>query len=399
MTELLAKLDTYRLGIERRHGSTHSMASQLRILHGDMSKWLGSSRASASISPNTSVVDVAITRAVVTSTAAKRYPAVSVAGVSQTVLPTSPPMPAMTTAVAASITVPESPPQQQQQKSQHLSIARESQSSVHTDATFDLHSSPFNAPRDSGPAPNSPAEAFAFPQPQQPQASSSSTSSQHQHHHYIQSHHSSSPPGMPRHQDSATATLPARASAVPLPSDAAVGVVHAVLARKGAAAVAVAPAAAPSAAPGYQQQDQQGVGGGTTAAVGTSLLELANQLNSMTMKQQVVFSAAAAAAAVVDSNNGGGGSGGGPILMPSGRSAQAVPVSNGGGAAVRSRSMPNTKAHISLPTGSSHGKIAAAFQTHVSYDAAAKAVSSMETKEPLKQKTKSKWGALFGSKK
>ncbi|GIL47720.1 hypothetical protein Vafri_4482 [Volvox africanus] len=45
MKALLYQLDSYRRGVERRHGHSHSIVTQLRILHGDMSKWLHASTA------------------------------------------------------------------------------------------------------------------------------------------------------------------------------------------------------------------------------------------------------------------------------------------------------------------------------------------------------------------
>ncbi|GFR44858.1 hypothetical protein Agub_g6201, partial [Astrephomene gubernaculifera] len=184
MAELLGQLDTYRRGVERRHGPQHSIASQLRILHADMSKWLQAAVATAAAGGGGPAKTVAATtsaavassssssaqptKATTTSTSRRASAAAAAAragnglhytavtlklgGVGVSVAPSSTGLQGSTASHGSSSSQPQSqpqllppPPQQQPPLTSH-----ESQSSVGSDATFDLAASTGGTtPRDS----------------------------------------------------------------------------------------------------------------------------------------------------------------------------------------------------------------------------------------------------------
>ncbi|KAG2452509.1 hypothetical protein HYH02_002748 [Chlamydomonas schloesseri] len=172
MAELLEQLDSYRRGVERKHGPAHSIATQLRILHTDMSKWLrtntAASTATAATAAAAAAPGVAAGNADVTVGSGGAAPAAAGSGGARMASGGSsssmargfpPALEAVPEAAASEPRPLPSPQGQPDQQQQHWAAAgavgrRESQSSVHTDATFDAAgganaSTAASTPRDS----------------------------------------------------------------------------------------------------------------------------------------------------------------------------------------------------------------------------------------------------------
>ncbi|EFJ50705.1 hypothetical protein VOLCADRAFT_88499 [Volvox carteri f. nagariensis] len=372
MAELLDQLDGYRRGVERRHGPSHNLVSQLRTLHADMSKWLR-----ANTGANAAASAVATTPS---STAKRQRPKAATAAADgsapsvQTEItaqehgsperigragPNGAPAGVGSPAVASAhlrLAQTDKPLQ---------TIARESLSSVNTDATFDLVApSAGGTPRDSTVALTT--ETFAFPLQRQ-------LAPQQQH------------PG-------------ARnvAAAVPAGNDTE--------------SVSLAPPALPgasafvSASPG-QSLLAEGINGDAAAPGGMSLMDLANRLNNMTIKQhQQAYGGPTASAAAGSASGHATAPAAAAAFLPGPRGGMgavaALPPHSTGETAHKggAESLPihaaQTQAHtrvMALGSGPSTASLAA--------EAPAKATNGGEApskKEALKHKSKSKWGLLFG---
>jgi hypothetical protein len=144
MEELLRQLDSYRRGVERRHGPGHSIAMQLGALHADMSKWLRSQPPDASNQAMLAVAAVAAPQPVVQWQEHREESLASESSNGLTgAFTTAPALAPRELPAAAELALHSAPPLQVQP-----SARRESQSSVHTDATFEASQpGPGSAPR------------------------------------------------------------------------------------------------------------------------------------------------------------------------------------------------------------------------------------------------------------
>ncbi|GIL97766.1 hypothetical protein Vretimale_3325 [Volvox reticuliferus] len=379
MKVLLDQLDSYRRGVERRHGHSHSIVTQLRILHGDMSKWL---HASTARSNGSGGIATSPKKPQALAPTVEAPPPLPPSEITKGGTSLEKEHPVESVGVAAALH------QHQQQEKSLPTIGRESQSSVNTDATFDLVGASAGAtPRDSGTTPR--AENFAFP-PQQQLA----------------------PPQLKAGPGNATPSLPTLAGNPP-----AVDADFSNKAPNAPGKATGAPGASPdfsflSSAPSLSMHGGDGgsaasaaatvelrgtasfnaatpssaaEGAGGTAQGGMSLLDLANQLNSMTMQQKQGLSTPASAAS--GSSSAGATAG----FLPGLRASVGAQAATAEAAPSRTAVGMDFTSAQSVPTPQRQSR-----------GSELKAMSSEEAvskKDSKKQKTKSKWGLLFGGKK
>ncbi|GLI59030.1 hypothetical protein VaNZ11_000856 [Volvox africanus] len=396
MKTLLDQLDSYRRGVERRHGHSHSIVTQLRILHGDMSKWLHASTAGSNGGGGSNATSLKKPQALASGVQAPQPPPPSEV-TSREVLSEKehPAEPAVATVAL-----------HQQQEKPLPTIGRESQSSVNTDATFDLVAASAGAtPRDSGTTPR--AENFAFPlqqqvAPQQPKtrpgdiAPSLLTPAV-------------TPAAVDANSISEASNAPGTATAAPgarldfsYPSDAPSLFTHGGGGGSAASAAATVQLCSSASLNAAMPSSAVASNGGGTAQGGMSLLDLANQLNTMTMQQKQGLSSTTSAAG--GNSSAGASAGFLPGLRASmgaqAAAAEAAPsrTSMGmGPASAQSVPQPQKQSQSSLQQRQSESSLPG--PTTGSELKAMSSAEAVSKKDSKKQKAKSKWGLLFRGKK